>query len=178
MISFELYFESFQSSDIDMDRAYEIFNQEYIKSTGKSWTKDKFFNRAQNWDFYGDNNGFITARSQASGFVKLVGAAGSDKSKYKGFKELTSKHLPVWGMVDDKIFAMLQKMGFRGPNIIELFAFKKMMTPEKMSSVLGGATINNIEGNKVTLTYPDIGTVTKYYIASPEYWKKIRGNII
>jgi hypothetical protein len=81
-------------------------------------------------------------------------------------------------MVDDKIFGLLQKMGYRGPNMIELFAFKKFMTPEKMASVLGGAVINKIEGNKVTLTYPDIGTVTKYYIASPQYWKKIRGNII
>jgi hypothetical protein len=161
-----------------MDRAYEIFNHEYMQSTGKSWSRDKFLLRAQNWDFYGDSNGFITARQQASGFVKLVGAAGSDKSKYKGFKELSSKHLPVWGMVDDKIFGLLQKMGYRGPNTLEQFAFKKFMNPEKLKAVLGGATIDKIEGNKVTLTYPDIGTVVKYYIASPEYWKKIRGNII
>ena len=178
MISFKTFFESFHSSEIDMDRAYDIFNDEYIKSTGKSWTKDKFLQRAKNWEFYGDNNGFITVRKQASGFVKLVGAAGSDKSKYKGFKELASHNLPVWGMVDDKIFKLLKKMGYRGPNMLELLAFKKFMTPEKMSKVLGGATIDNIEGNKVTLTYPDIGTVTKYYIASPQYWKKLRGNII
>jgi hypothetical protein len=178
MITFKAFFESFKSSGIDMNRAYEVFNQEYQKSTGKSWDKGKFLSRAQNWDFYGDDNGFITARQQKSGFVKLVGAAGSDKSKYKGFKELASKHLPVWGMVDDKLFELLTKLGYRGPNKIELFMFKKMMTPEKMASVLGGAVINNIEGNKVTLTYPDIGTVTKYYIASPEYWKKVRGNII
>lgn len=178
MISFKLFFESFHSSDIDMDRAYEIFNQEYMKSTGKSWSKNKFLQRAKDWEFYGDDSGFITVRRQASGFVKLVGAAGSNTSKFRGFKELASKHLPVWGMVDDKIFNLLQKLGYRGPNMIELFAFKKFMTPEKMAAVLGGATIDNIEGNKVTLTYPDIGTVTKYYIASPEYWKKIRGNII
>jgi len=178
MKSFKIFLESFVSSDIDMNRAYEIFNAEYLKSTGKSWAKDKFLSRAQNWVFYGDSNGFITVRAQNSGFVKLVGAAGSDKSKYKGFKELAAKHLPVWGMVDDKIFALLQKMGYRGPNIIEKMLFKKMMTPERMKSVLGGATIDKVEGNKVTLTYPDIGTVVKYFIASPEYWKKIRGNVI
>ena len=178
MIPFKMFYESFVSSDIDMDRAYEIFSQEYLKSTGKTWAKDKFMQRAQNWDFYGDSNGFITARRQNSGFIKLVGAAGSDKSKYKGFKELASKHLPVWGMVDDKIAGLLEKMGFRGPNMLELIFFKKMMTPEKMASVLGGATIDKIEGSKVTLTYPDVGTVVKYFVASPEYWKKIRGGII
>ena len=178
MLSFKLFWESFKSVDIDMDRAYEIFNQEYIQITGKSWDINKFLRRAQNWDFYGDVNGFITVRKQNSGFVKLVGAAGSDKSKYKGFKELATKNLPVWGMVDDKIFGLLSKMGYRGPNKIESFMFKKFMTPERMGSVLGGATIESIEGNKVVLTYPDIGTVTKYYIASPEYWKKVRGGII
>lgn len=178
MISFKLFFESFKSTDIDMDRAYEIFSAEYLKSTGKVWSKEKFLQRAQQWDFYGDENGFITVRRQNSGFVKLVGAAGSDKSKYKGFKELTSKHLPVWGMVDDRISGLLQKMGFRGPNMLEMFIFKKFMTPEKMSAVLGDAKIEKIEGSKVTLTYPDIGTVVKYFVASPEYWKKIRGNIV
>lgn len=178
MVTFKVFYEAFTSSDINMDRAYEIFNDEYIKSTGKSWTKDKFLNRAKNWEFYGDNNGFITVRRQNSGYVKLVGAAGSDKSKFKGFKELISKNLPVWGMVDSKIYALLQKMGFRGPNMIEQVAFKKMMNPEKMAGVLGGATINNVKGNEVTLTYPDIGTVTKYFVASPIYWKKVRGNII
>ena len=178
MKTFALFYESFTSSDIDMNRAYEIFVQEYLQSTGKTWAKDKFLQRAQNWDFYGDANGFITVRPQQSGFVKLVGAAGSDKSKYKGFKELVAKHLPVWGMVDDKILGLLQKLGFRGPNMIELILFKKFMTPEKMASVLGSASIDKIEGSKVTLTYPDVGTVVKYFVASPEYWKKIRGNIL
>lgn len=178
MISFKLFWESFKSSDIDMDRAYEIFAQEYLQSTGQTWSKEKFLQRSQNWDFYGDANGFITTRTQNSGFVKLVGAAGSDKSKYKGFKELASKKLPVWGMVDAKITGLLSKLGYRGPNMLELMIFKKMMTPEKMQAVLGGATIDSVEGNKVVLTYPDVGTVTKYFIASPEYWKKVRGNII
>lgn len=178
MITFKLFYESFVSADIDMDRAYDIFSDEYIKSTGKTWAKEKFLSRAKDWDFYGDNNGFITTRRQNSGFVKLVGAAGSDKSKYKGFKELSSMNLPVWGMVDEKILGLLQKMGYRGPNIVENMIFKKMMNPENMAKVSGGAVINNINGNQVTLTYPDIGTVTKYFIGSPQYWKKLRGNII
>lgn len=177
---FETLLEMYTTGDggIDIDRAYELFRDEYMKSTGKAWSKDKFMQRAGNWQFYGDQNGFIAVRPQQSGFVKFVGAAGSDKSKYKGFKELAAKNLPLWGMVDDKIAGLLTKLGFRGPNKLELFAFKKLMTPEKMASVLGGATIESIDGSKVTMTYPDIGTVVKYFVAAPQYWKKIRGNII
>lgn len=170
--------ESFQSHDIDMNRAYEIFNQEYLQSTGKSWAKDKFLQRAQNWEFWGDENGFVTTRSQNSGFIKLVGAAGSDKSKYKGFKELTQKNLPVWGMVDAKIAGLLKKMGFRGPNMIERIAFKNLLKSGKMDAVLGGAKLESIKGDEITLTYPDIGTVTKYFMGSPQYWKKMHMSIL
>lgn len=172
-LQFQNITESFTAANIDMDRAYEIFNQEYLQSTGKSWNKGKFLSRANNWDFWGDENGFVTTRNQNSGFVKLVGAAGSDKSKYKGFKELSAKNLPVWGMVDEKIRELLKKMGYRGPNIMEKMAFKALMKSGQMNAVLGGATLDSIDGDKVTLTYPDIGTVTKYFVGSPQYWKKL-----
>ena len=170
--------ESFQSQDIDMDRAYEIFNQEYLQSTGKSWSKDKFLQRARNWEFWGDQNGFVTTRSQNSGFVKLVGAAGSDKSKYKGFKELSQNNLPVWGMVDGKIREVLKKMGYRGPNMVERLAFQALLKSGKMDAVLGGAKLESIKGDEITLTYPDIGTVTKYFMGSPEYWKMMRRSFL
>ena len=165
--------ESFTSNDIDMEKAYELFNREYLQSTGKSWNKDKFFGRARNWEFWGDENGFVATRSQRSGFVKLVGAAGSDKSKYKGFKELVIKNLPVWGMVDEKIGGLLKKMGYRGPNMMEKMAFKGLMKSGQMDAVLGGAKLESIDGDKITLTYSDIGTVTKYFMGSPEYWRKL-----
>lgn len=170
--------ESFQSQDIDMDRAYEIFNQEYLQSTGRSWSKDKFLQRARNWEFWGDQNGFVTTRSQNSGFVKLVGAAGSDKSKYKGFKELSQKNLPVWGMVDEKIRGLLKKMGYRGPNMVERLAFQGLLKSGKMDAVLGGAKLESIKGDQVTLTYPDVGTVTKYFMGSPQYWKMLHRSFL
>lgn len=166
--------ESFSSKDIDMNKAYEIFNQEYLQSTGKSWSKDKFLQRAVNWEFWGDDNGFVTTRNQNSGFVKLVGAAGSDKSKYKGFKELTQKKLPVWGMVDAKIAGLLKKLGYRGPNMVEKMAFKFLLKSGKMNSVLGDAKIISMDGDKLTLQYPDVGTVEKYFIGSPEYWERMK----
>lgn len=170
----QVLMESFSSKEIDMNRAYEIFNQEYLQSTGKSWSKDKFLQRAVNWEFWGDDNGFVTTRNQNSGFVKLVGAAGSDKSKYKGFKELTQKKLPVWGMVDAKIAGLLKKLGYRGPNMVEKMAFKVLLKSGKMNSVLGDAKIISMDGDKLTLQYPDVGTVEKYFIGSPEYWERMK----
>lgn len=175
--TYKTLLESFTSNEIDMNKAYEIFNQEYMQSTGKSWTKDKFLQRARNWEFWGDENGFVATRNQNSGFVKLVGAAGSDKSKYKGFKELTQKNLPVWGMVDVKIAGLLKKMGYRGPNMVERMAFKSLLKSGKMDAVLGGAKLESIKDDEITLTYPDVGTVTKYFMGSPQYWKKMHVSI-
>ncbi len=168
--NYNLLLDSFKPESHDMDRIYELFNQEYMQSTGKSWTKDKFLQRSINWDFWGDENGFIATRPQRSGFVKLVGAAGSDKSKYKGFKELLQKNLPVWGMVDSNLASMLVKLGYRGPNMSEKPFVDKMLTSERMRSSLGGAIVKDIDGDKITLSYPDIGNVEKYLMGSPKYW--------
>lgn len=165
--------ESYQSDEMDLDKAYEIFNQEYLNSTGKSWSKDKFLSRARDWEFWGDENGFVTTRRQNSGYIKLVGAAGSDKSKYKGFKELIETNLPVWGMVDIKIAGLLKKMGYRGPNTLEKIMFQQLMASGRMNPVLGDGKVESIEGDKITITYPDIGTVEKYFMGSPQYWKKV-----
>jgi hypothetical protein len=166
--------ESYSYEEMDMDKAYELFNNEYLKSTGKSWSKEKFLSRARNWEFWGDDDGFIATRRQNSGFIKFVGSAGKDKSKYKGFKEMAEQNLPVWGMVDEKIATLLKKLGYRGPNVMEKVALKLLIKSGKMDSVLGGATINSIKGDKISLTYHDVGTVEKYFVASPEYWKKAR----
>ena len=176
--NYKLLLDSFKPESHDMDRIYELFNQEYMQSTGKSWTKDKFLQRSINWDFWGDENGFIATRPQRSGFVKLVGAAGSDKSKYKGFKELLQKNLPVWGMVDSKLASMLTKLGYRGPNMLEKPIFHKLLKSGKMNSSLGGAGIDKIEGDKITLSYPDIGTVEKYLMGSPTYWSDVKKSML
>jgi hypothetical protein len=65
----------YSAATIDLDRAFDIFNQSYIKSTGKSWEKDKFVERAQNWTFFGDANGYVAVRVQHGGMVKVVGVA-------------------------------------------------------------------------------------------------------
>lgn len=169
-MNFKDFFILTENIQIDLDKAFELFKAQYDKSTGTSWTKDKFLDRAQGWTFYGDDNGFVAVRQQKSGFVKLVGAAGSNKSKFKGFSELISQHLPVWGLVSKDIEGLLLKMGFRGPNMLERMIIKKKMN----TTVLGDAEILGFTNdNGVIIKYPDVGTINKYFVGSPEYWKKV-----
>lgn len=96
--------ESYEFNSLSIDEKniiYNIFKSSYEKSLGTSWTKEKFFNRAKNWLFFGDMNGFICIRPQKSGFYKLVGVGGDLKSILKGLNELNSLNKPIWGMVDD-----------------------------------------------------------------------------
>jgi hypothetical protein len=155
--------------NLDMDRAYDLFSAEYIAATGKTWDKNKFLNRAANWDFYGDENGFVAVRNQKSGFVKLVGMAGSGKSKYKGFKELVNMGVPLWGMVSQDIAQMALKMGMRVPNWLERNFLKKAIDP----AVFGGAKILGYTNDGgIEFEYSDLGKVTKYFIGTHAYYKK------
>ena len=54
--------ELFEQENIDLDRAYELFTASYQKGTGTSWSKAKFMQRASNWTFYGDNDGYVAVR--------------------------------------------------------------------------------------------------------------------
>ena len=85
-----------------------------------SWNEDKFYNRANQWEFYGDFNGFVSIRPQKSGYYKLTGVAGDLTSIKNGFNELLSKNKPIWGMMTPKIAEILiKKYNFRKPNFIE-----------------------------------------------------------
>jgi hypothetical protein len=169
-MNFKDFFILTENIQVDFDKAFELFKAQYEKATGVSWTREKFFDRAQGWEFYGDDNGFVAVRPQKSGFYKLVGAAGSNKSKFKGFSELLKEHKPVWGMVTDEIKNLLIKMGFRGPNMIERMIIKKKI----QGQVLGDAQIEGYTADGgVIIKYHDVGTMVKYFVGSPEYWKKV-----
>ena len=160
-----------QGIKLDMTKAYDVFRKEYEESTGQSWTQDKFMQRASNWQFFGDENGFVAVRPQRSGFVKLVGMAGDNKSKLRGIQQLQEQKLPVWGMVSKDIKDIAVKRGMREPNMIERAVLKKALN----SAALGDAEIlGYTPDNGVRLRYPDIGEVTKYMIGSPEYYQKLR----
>lgn len=159
--------------DIDFVKAYDVFRQEYEQSTGQSWSMEKFMQRARNWEFFGDENGFVAVRPQRSGFVKLVGMAGDNKSKLRAIQQIKEQGLPVWGMVSKDIKDMAVKRGMREPNMIERTLLKQALN----SAALGDAEIlGYTPDNGVRLRYPDIGEVTKYMVGSPEYYKKLRSD--
>ena len=153
------------------DRIFEIFEKEYLASTGHSWNKHKFMSRAADWNFYGNTNGFVTIRKQNSGFVKLVGAAGAMKSKYLGFKKIKDLNYPLWGLVSKDIAQLLIKMGgYRSPNMIEMMLLKANIS----KAVLGDASIKEYtKDGGIVINYPDVGVVTKYFVGSDAYYKKL-----
>ena len=156
---------------IPLDTAYEIFKAEYDKSTGASWSYEKFMGRARNWEFYGDDKGYVAIRRQRSGLVKLVGMAGDNRSKLKGINDLISMNMPLWGMVSKDIKDIAVRRGMREPNFLERQVLKRSIPPE----VLGGAEILEYQKDGgIKLQYPDVGVVVKYLVGTPQYYAKLR----
>lgn len=157
------------SSNIDLDKAYETFKKSYEESTGQSWDIEHFKNRASNWVFYGDENGYISLRPQNSGLYKLTGVAGSKKSIGKALVDLMSDNIPVWGMVNSEIKDMANKAGFISPPGWVVAAMIKKIP----SYVFGNASIKNINSDGgLTFNYANLqGDITKYFIANRAYYQ-------
>jgi hypothetical protein len=159
--------------DINLDRAYEIIKSSYEKSIGGSWSKDKFLQRASNWDFYGDNNGFVAVRQQRSGLIKFVAAAGDIKSIGKGMDEVVALGKPLWGAAT--------------PNIVSVMSRKyKFIVPPKMivSYIFGrlvdaGAIESGTLNDDGTITFhdPEVGDVVKQFFCNKEYVKWAINNL-
>jgi hypothetical protein len=169
---------------MNLDKAYDVFNQSYIKSTGKSWEKDKFIERAYGWTFFGDENGYVAVRPQQSGMVKFVGVAGSLKSIYKGIQELKAKYnsVPVWGMVSKEISDQVGKLGFktlRLKNDLSSKIFLKLLKTVIPASVFGGAEITGINSDgTLSFQYKDVGEVNKVLIGNDKYFDALRDKIL
>ena len=167
--------------EIDMQKAYDRFKGSYEKATGKAWTFDKFKQRAGNWKFYGDEDGYITVKEQNSGMYKLVGVAGDDtnplkkgKSLIKALNDILSEGKPVWGMVSADIKSMLERFGMKSPPPVLLQTLMRFIP----SGVLGGAKIGKIfPDGAVELEYSDVGKTTKYFTGNKEYYHKLAGMI-
>ena len=53
--------ESFNLHDLNDDEQiniYQLYKNSYEKSVGSAWDEDKFFERAEDWDFFGDQTGY------------------------------------------------------------------------------------------------------------------------
>jgi hypothetical protein len=166
---------TFHNLDSDkQDKIYDIFKKSYESSVGVSWSKDKFFSRAKNWLFFGDENGFVTVRVQQSGMYKLTGVAGNTKSIINGLNELQSINVPIWGMVSKDIQNMATKKGLKTPPSFLIKILIKFIP----SSVFGGVDFDVNSDGSLTMKYSDVGESKKYFIANDEYFKKIKKDFL
>lgn len=173
----------FTYDTLDLDKAYDIFNKSYIISTGQSWEKDKFLERARNWTFFGDENGYVAVRPQSSGMVKLVGVAGSPKSIYKGIHEVKNKYnnTPLWGMVSKDISTQMEKVGFKSLKLkddLKSKLFLKLIKAVIPSSVFGGAIINGINPDgTISFEYSDVGSANKVLVGNDSYFEALKEKV-
>ena len=163
---------AFTAQDIDLDKTYGTFKASYEKQTGKAWDKEKFLERIQNWTLYGDHDGFVAARQQASGPIKLVGAAGNPIGVKKGFQELLASSKPVWGAMDLRLATMAARMGMKMP---PAWIMTKVLSAIKdkfaAASGLPGSAVTVNKDGSLTIDYPDVGKATKFVVGNKAYFE-------
>ena len=167
--------ESFTLDSLDddgLDRLVSAFQNSYEAQTGSSWNEDKLISRAKNWTFYGDENGYLAVRHQASGMKKMVAVAGDPKSIVKGMNELQAEGGPIWGAVSGPLAAMAKKRGMIVPHLMPGGALMiKMLAKAIPSSVFGGVTPKVNDNGGIVLDYDDTGSATKFFVGNKEYFQ-------
>jgi len=163
---------AFTAQDMDLDKTYGVFKASYEKQTGKAWAKDKFLERIGGWTLYGEQDGFVATRQQASGPIKLVGAAGNPIGVKKGFQEVLGLGKPVWGAMDLRLATLAARMGMKMP---PAWVMVKIMNAIKdrfaqASGVSPEALAINQDGS-ITIDYPDVGKATKFLVGNKEYFQ-------
>jgi hypothetical protein len=163
---------AFTARDIDLDKTYGTFKASYEKQTGKAWDKAKFLDRIKDWTLYGDHDGFVAARQQASGPIKLVGAAGNPIGVKKGFQEVLAAGKPVWGAMDLRLATLAARMGLKMP---PAWLMVRILTAIKdRFAAASGLEPSAIQVNKdgsLTITYPDVGAATKFIVGNKKYFE-------
>lgn len=180
----------------ERDKAWQLFEKSYTKAyetelakaqkegrkpnVVQPWTRPHFESRARSWSFYGDDNGYVTARYQNNkenpedSMFKLVGTAGSPKSQLKGFLELQKSGKAIWGVVTENIKDMAVRFGFITPSA-ESMKVLKTFIPEgaQASEMISG--INDDGSVQVNVPNSD-QVITKFYIANDIYYKTLAKN--
>lgn len=95
---------------------HDNYEKTYQTVTGAAWSFQKFSRYQKNWLFFGTPEGFVAARPQRIGPLKLVIAAGDptspnkDKSLLKAFMEILQTKKPIWGLVTPQIAKYITKV--------------------------------------------------------------------
>jgi hypothetical protein len=166
-----IFEEVFTSKDMDLDKTYATFKASYEKQTGKAWDKGKFLERIQNWTLYGNQDGFVAARQQASGPIKMVGAAGNPLGVKKGFQELLATGKPVWGAMDLRLATMAARMGMKMPPAwIMVKVLGAIKDKFAAASGLPGSAVSVNKDGSLTIDYPDVGKATKFVVGNKAYF--------
>jgi len=166
-------YESMNGQEIDLHHAYEIFRRSYEAETGAAWSEEKFVNRAQQWVFYGDDDGFVAVRPQRSGMIKLVGVAGEPRSILKGLNELQQTGGAIWGAVSAPLAQMAAKRGMIVPHRYPGGAFLiRSLIGMVPASVFGGETPAVAKDGGLVFHYGDVGTAVKYLIGTKAYFRQ------
>jgi hypothetical protein len=165
----------FHITDENQDALYDKFKSTYEKATGVAWSKDKFLSRARHWQFYGNEDGYITLRPQNSGFYKLTGMVGSPQGILQGMKELQHSGMPVWGAVSETLARVAKRNGMVVPSMMTGGPFiLKAIFKTIPKNVLGDVQDLKVnDDGSLTLMFNDIGEVKKYFICNKEYLMKL-----
>lgn len=156
----------------EKDHIFNMFRNSYTKSTGASWDKEKFYNKADSYLFFGNkDNGFVTVKPNSDGTLKLTTASGNLNDIFSGMSELISTNKPIWGLLSNKIsLILIKKYGF-------------ILPPKNVSNFL----INNVikpssefkfnDDGSLTLNYNDIGLSNKVFVGNKNFFKFLLSKI-
>lgn len=168
--------ESFNLYDLNDDEQiniYQLYKNSYEKSVGNAWDENKFFERAEDWEFFGDKEGYVAARLQNSGMYKLAVVGGNIRGILKGMQELSSLNKPTWGMVSKDLLPMVQRLDFKTPNAVTMNLLLRLIPKE----VFGGVDFKiNLDGS-ITLKYSDTGDAKKYFVGNKQYFDFLKNQI-
>jgi hypothetical protein len=157
----------------EQNNIFDLYKKSYEKSVGNAWGKDKFFDKAEDWDFFGDQTGYVAARLQGSGMYKLAVIGGNPRGILIGLKELSSLNKPTWGMVSNDILPMMIKLGFKPPSSV-IMKILLIFIPKE---VFGGVNFKINSDGSITLNYEDTGETKKYFVGNQQYFDWLKTQI-
>jgi len=167
-IHYTLMVESAPIPNMDLDKAYDVFRNEYIKSTGYSWPKETFISKAKHWTFYGNDTGWIAAKKNNNDYMKLVAMAGNMMRKTKTLRALVQTNVPLYGVCTANVVPFLSGAGMMPP------PNKYALDAALQLNILGDATfIDYSDDGGIILNFPGIGKLTKYVMGTPAFWQKL-----
>lgn len=154
-------------------QVFDMFSRSYKKATGESWDESFFRGRARNWVFYGNEHGFVAARPQKSGMLKIVGSAGHPAAVHKAMQHALQEKMPVWAAASPELAnGMIKHYGMKS---VSPMLIKQMAPLLAEHGVLGDGEIKHIQDDgTIHLNYPNLEKVVqKKIVGNDLYHKKI-----